>query len=243
MAKIFVVHPDPLFQEAYRKILEREGHWVMTLSKGLEASNRLHTHRPDIILLSMNLTDGKPNETINRLRSISYSRPLPIVLIAKNQQLPSLLDLFSTLGVDGVLSEEDLSPVNVSNTVHSLLERRLLKSTAKRFLRYGHLELDCQSRTARLGNALVSDLPKRLFDLLWFLSKRSKDISDRKMIIGKIWRTQVRDRQVDVMVSRLKSRIPFIAPFIRTIPDKGYTLELPKLLSRTKPKNRLVKSI
>ena len=39
----------------------------------------------------------------------------------------------------------------------------------------------------------------------------------------------IRDREVDVSISRLKTRIPFLAPYIETIPGKGYRFRLPSL--------------
>lgn len=236
MGKILIVHPNPDIIQGLRSVLEKDGNWIVGVATLEEASNRILTHRPDVVLLA---NQAAAKEAIADFRRMSSGNPLPVVLLIHRTELSDILKIFSDSGADGLLSDDDLIATEITNTVHNLLENPPGKKGVKRFLRYGHLELDRETRAARLGAAIVTDLPNKLFELLWLLSKRSiesKDICTRELIIAKLWNKRVRDRQVDVMISRLKTRVPFLANSIETIPGKGYRFALPSLFP-TGPKS------
>jgi len=63
---------------------------------------------------------------------------------------------------------------------------------------------------------------------------RSEDVVKRETLVLKIWKKNVRDREVDVSISRLKQRVPFLAPFIETLPG-GYRISISSFLPTSFP--------
>jgi len=230
MANLLIVHENPTILNDLRTSLEKGGHWVLSTESYNEALDRMISHTPHVTLIGHKSLDGPAPMAIHHLKHIVKNRPVPIVLIGTRSALHGLLPAFGSLGPDGTLHEEDIPSLDIIRTINGLLNKPHIKKSSSRYLHYGSLELDRLTRTARLGNAHVQKIPKRLFDLLWLLSKRSKLISDRQLIISKSWGTRVREREVDVIISRLKARVPFIASFLMTIPDKGYILHPPSLI-------------
>ncbi len=230
MGNLFLIHSDPIVQNDWRTLLENDGHWVLTAATVPFACHRIPSHKPDLILLEASMPPDSTSENIQKLQALLLEDTVPIVLLVRNAEISMFLNAFPAMSSKECLSVENQNPDTLTNIIQPLLGHKQIRRNKKRLLCYGHMELDRQKRSARFGNHVVSGIPKKLFELVWLLSKRSKDVSSRQLIIEKIWHKQVRDREVDVIVSRLKSRLPFIAPFVETTHGKGYRL-LPPTLS------------
>jgi len=230
LALILVLHPDDDLRTAIRSQLEDEGHWTLGASSISYAKERLLSHRPDVALIA---ADGNPETTNRVLESFKKAprrRRLPIILLwdgpSSGTEVPMSPHADALLAIRPLVADELLKSVT------ALLESPPGRSGA-RFLRYGHLELDQDTRTARLGSDVAAGIPEKHFLLLWFLAKRaaeSNELCPREIILSRLWRNKVRDREVDVTVSRLKTRLPFLAAFIESVPRRGYRLVLPTLL-------------
>ena len=235
MGRILICHTDKSVQEKLRDIIEDQGHWTLCESSPLQSEHRINTHHPDVFIVSISALGDSARNSVQTFKSLSRNHSLSIVFLSPPGTMTETTELLSQTKAHGILSDEDFNEEEIHSTIQNLLSNPSTKKIAKRFLSYGHMELDRDSRTVRLGAALVSDLPQKPFDLLWLITKRSPEISRREFLISKLWDTQVRDREVDVLISRLKSKVPFISDFFSTIPGKGYRLSPPTLTKKRPP--------
>lgn len=234
MGRILIAHADPDIRERLRRLLEADGYWVLNVAKVDEVPNRILSHRPDVALIQL---AGGGQSVVDRVRTLPLGQPLPVIgLWIPRDGSTSADDLFLKSGADALLSEDSASAIEVSSLVRTLIVQPPGKKGRRRFLRYGPLELDRDARAVRLGVAIVTDLPPKHFEVLWLLARRateSKDICPRQLLVRHVWKKErVRDREVDVTISRLKNRLPFLADYIETVPGKGYRFVFPALSPR-----------
>jgi len=85
-ATILYIEDDPGSQQLVRRTLEFAGHKVLLASRGIEGMDMVAKHKPDLILMDINLPDLSGREITTRLRSNERYRTIPIVaLTALNQ--------------------------------------------------------------------------------------------------------------------------------------------------------------
>jgi DNA-binding response OmpR family regulator len=168
---------------------------------------------------------------VEAFKKTPRGKEFPVILLWSKAATPDDTDALVFAHADAILSTENLDANEARASVRALLEAPPGR-TGPRFLRFGHLELDRDTNSARIGASVATDIPEKHFSLLWFLAKRaleSKDLCPRDVILSRLWKNKVRDREVDVTISRLKSRLPFLAPFVESVPRKGYRLVSPTL--------------
>ena len=238
MGRILVAHDNAHARQTLRDALEQQGHWVIEAGGFPQLSDRVLSHQPDLIITRLPLV-GELTRLTALLKKVTES--LPVIVLANAPVTDGEKTGNPRLSSNITFSDENFSASDISGAVRNLLERSQAKSVGKGFLRFGHLELNRQRHSVRLGVATKQNIPERFFELIWLLAKRaseSEETCDRRLIIAKLWKKRVRDREVDVTISRLKSRVPFLAPFIESLPGKGYRLALPVLElqpSKSKP--------
>ncbi len=228
MARVLLVSADSLWGSEFRQRLELDGHWILVLPSLDTLEQRALSHRPDMVVIDG--TDEDAAAVANTLRRLPFADGMPV--LPAGGRAPSASPAERARWMDRI--------AEVIRTAHeNPLARR-----ARRFLKVGPLELDRQNRSVRLGISMVSHVPRRSFDLLWLLAKRSttpRPICARRLILSKLWKKRgVRDRQVDVTVSRLRVLVPFLENYIQTVSSGGYRLIPPNPSSRpASPSRRL----
>lgn len=235
MGFVLIQHPDEQTRGRIRELLEADGHWTVTARAGIETQTRILTHAPDVALITPSDGLASTGKWIELLKGMSVAKRLGVALLWSEANAADPAEALALARADALVNVADLSAADVCNAVRSILESPPDRPGARRFLRYGHLELDRDTRSARLGGAFAVDIPEKHFALLWFLARRateSRDLCPRETILSRLWQNKVRDREVDVTISRLKSRLPFLAPYIESVPRKGYRLRLPALVPR-----------
>lgn len=229
MSRILIAHSNPSLLDRFREILEDHNFWILTAADVEMAKKRALSHQPDLIFIEQKLLLNQPSSFIKELRQLSDTRPFPVLLLLPQMDLDQALSTFSVNGADGLLPEEGWLPIEVLDAVQMHLQKFASRKNRKKIFHYGHLEFDSETRSIRMGDSIVPFISKQLFELAWFLAKEAAQGSEvlTRTRICKLWKHRVRDREVDVAISRLKSRLPFMAPFIRTVPGKGYMLSKP----------------
>jgi CheY-like chemotaxis protein len=80
MAKILVVDDEPEIIMLTKKILEKEGHKVVTTRNGLECLELLKGNRPDLILLDIMMPEVNGWEVCRTIKSNHETWDIPIVM-------------------------------------------------------------------------------------------------------------------------------------------------------------------
>ncbi len=97
-------------------ILETEGYKVEFVTSGIEAINKIKSHKPDLLLLDVAMPIMNGVEVARLLRKDKHLQTLPILLITayKNMIAPEL----TNIKVNGVLQK----PVNTDDLVEIIQE-------------------------------------------------------------------------------------------------------------------------
>jgi two-component system OmpR family response regulator len=229
VAKILIAHADGVIREFLRRTLETDGHWVLALSGPHQLPLRLASHRPDLLLVQ-NGRDEDLRSLADQARHPPVGTAIPVaIIVAGENEWPST-ERLSEFGIQAVLDVASLATSKVLAAVHAALHRNLGPRARRKILKFGDLELNRDTRSVRLGASVARGLAERHFNILWFLVQRAietRDVCPRQLLLARIWKTRVRDREVDVTISRLKSRAPFLSAHIETVPGRGYRFLLP----------------
>lgn len=119
MTNILVVEDDKFLADAYRNILELKGFNVELSYNGQEGLNHLDKHQPDLILLDINMPVIDGVEFLERIKTNSKLKKIPVLLITgiiQTEKIGRCLDL----GATGYI-EKAHSPVEVLNKIETIL--------------------------------------------------------------------------------------------------------------------------
>jgi DNA-binding response OmpR family regulator len=102
---IVIADDDVLVRNAYKALLERQGHEVLVAGDGNRALALLETHAVDIVLLDILMPD---KEGIETLLEIKRSFPETVVYVmtgGTTKNGPDFLHIATKFGADGVLKK------------------------------------------------------------------------------------------------------------------------------------------
>lgn len=113
MVKVLVVDDDEAILDAVKLILEEEGFFVQTTSKGEETYRRIAEFKPDIILLDVLMSGYDGREICKNLKENPTTKNIPIVMISAH---PSAKDSTLAIGANDFLAK----PFEVDDLVQKL---------------------------------------------------------------------------------------------------------------------------
>ncbi|MEM1042478.1 MAG: response regulator transcription factor [Bacteroidota bacterium] len=206
--------------------LEREGFDVLTARDGVEALRVAKAERPDLVVLDIMMPRMDGLETCQRLREDATLRLVPILMLtARSEERDEILGLDA--GADDYLTKPT-SPSLLASRVRALLRRseRAEAATTSQ-LRVHDLVIDRDrylvTRDAA-GEAEEFRLPRKEFELLFFLASHPGKVFTREDLLNHVWGPDVYvvDRTVDVHVRKIREKLG--SGTIETVKGIGYKL-------------------
>ncbi len=122
---ILVIDDNEVNLKLAQKILTVSGYEVMAAAWGEQAIEMACTHRPDLILLDIQLPDIDGLEVLRRLRSLPETKDVPIVAMTA-QAMPDEVDRFVAAGCDGYIQK----PISLQ-TFRAEVHRHLTSATGE----------------------------------------------------------------------------------------------------------------
>lgn len=124
MANVLVIEDDTTLNSAYKLILEKEGHTVVTAFNGKEGFTALEKFRPDIILLDllMPVMDG-----LHFLREFKKTDKDTKVVILTNLDQDKQVDEAIDLGAYKYIVKAHSAPQELAALVNHLIKRNIEK--------------------------------------------------------------------------------------------------------------------
>ncbi|WP_422383909.1 response regulator transcription factor [Roseibium album] len=222
LGSVLCVDDDPVVQLMLGDIVRIAGGDYHKADCARTAEDMLGQSRFDLILLDRKLPDS---DGLLLLRTIKQSSDCPvIVLTSMNEDHDKILGL--GLGAEEYVTKP-FSPGELSSRVRSLLVQRLEKQRQTHLdpISLGRLFFQAGTRLLRVDTAEVYLPPAESRLLHAFLLEpgvpQSRDDLTR-YVCGRDWTAG--DRTVDVLVARLRRRIPPGTAKIVTIHRFGYVL-------------------
>jgi DNA-binding response OmpR family regulator len=218
--RILFVERDMTISDLLVPSLERKGYQVSVARTQRQATSRIRTARPDLLVVDIASFGAKGPEIGARLRARLDG--VPTVLLAEEGYSDA-----------GPAAEAIMTPPFTSRKLlHRVkkLSTRLTNREASE-IRVGPLILDLDARVVHKGDESHHLRPKETSLLALFMHNHGKVLS-RQEIIKQVWETDyVGDtRTLSVHVRWLRQKIepdPNHPRFLRTLRGVGYRFEIP----------------
>ena len=218
--RMLIAEDDPALAGFVKKGLEAE-HYAVDVSVDGERTRALASElNYDLLVLDLSLPrlDG-----VQILRHLRTRKPtMPILILSGRNRVEDRVQCLD-LGADDYLAKP-FSFTELSARIRALLRRAHLP--AESVLVVDDLKLDrVERRVERAGRRI--DLTSKEFALLEYLMRHAGRVVTKTMIMEHIWDYSFdpQTNVVDVLVSRLRSKIDKEKNLVHTIRGVGYVLK------------------
>tara|TARA_B110000483_G_scaffold98652_1_gene121028 strand:- start:1768 stop:2466 length:699 start_codon:yes stop_codon:yes gene_type:complete len=217
--KILVVDDDPDIVELLKYNLSSDGYKVKSASNGVQAVSLAKEFIPDLTILDIMMPNMDGVETCRQIRSIPALADKFIIFLTARSEEYSEIAAFE-MGADDYITKP-IKPRALISRINALFRRDIKKNTGSSKINIGNLEIDRTSYTVKLDNKKII-LPKKEFELLFFLAHNPNQVFSRDDLLKNIWGSDVYvlARTVDVHIRKVREKIG--DGFIITIKGVGY---------------------
>ena len=217
--KILVVDDDPDIVELLKYNLSSEGYKVKSSSNGIQAVSLAREFIPDLTILDIMMPNMDGVETCRQIRSIPELANKFIIFLTARSEEYSEIAAFE-MGADDYITKP-IKPRALLSRINALFRREVKKDSGSSKISIGNLEIDRISYTVKLDNKKII-LPKKEFELLFFLAQNPNQVFGRDDLLKNIWGSDVYvlARTVDVHIRKVREKIG--DGFIITIKGVGY---------------------
>ncbi len=215
---MLVVDDEEAIQELLKYNLEKEGYKVKTAGNGVKAIEIAKKFLPDLVLLDIMMPKMDGIETCRLLRNNPKLHNTYIVFLTARSEEYSEVAAFDT-GADDYLTKP-IKPRALISRIAALFRREVKKPDSD-IITIGDLVIDKTRYVIQVGKDEVI-LPKKEFELLYFLAKSPNVVFSREELLQNIWGTDVYvlARTVDVHIRKVREKIG--ENYISTIKGVGY---------------------
>lgn len=213
--KILIIDDDRKLLELLIAFFEKYGYLATAIDDPLVAIGTIEKIKPDIIILDVMMPGMDGFECCRQIRR-NFTLPV-IMLSARGEATDKIVGL--ELGADDYLAKP-FEPRELLARIQAVLRRNSPRATAS------GLALNSRKNSVSLNGDEIG-LTTLEFYILKYLSENRDYIVSREMIFEKIkgMESDSLDRSVDVLISRLRSKLgddPKDPKIIRTVHGRGY---------------------
>jgi two-component system alkaline phosphatase synthesis response regulator PhoP len=221
--KVLVVDDEADILELLKYNLKKEGYQVKAVNNGADAVEIAKTFLPDLVLLDIMMPNQDGVETCRQLREIPDLGNAFIVFLTARSEEYSEVAAFD-IGADDYITKP-IKPRALMSRIAAIFRRGELKSNDGNIITVGKLTIDRSSYTIITEDKKIT-LPKKEFQLLYFLAQNPNKVFSRDDLLQNIWGSDVYvlARTVDVHIRKVREKIG--EGFIRTVKGVGYKFEM-----------------
>lgn len=128
MANILVVEDDKDLNNAYKIILESEGHVIETAFNGQEALKKLETFTPDLILLDLLMPIMGGLEFLQHYDLITRHPDVKVLIFTNMENSPEVTEAYN-LGAHRCIIKSWTAPQNLSRVIQDTLNNKTVPAT------------------------------------------------------------------------------------------------------------------
>jgi two-component system response regulator RegX3 len=224
---VLLVDDEPAVGDVLEQYLRNEAFSVVRAADGPAAIELFERHRPDLVLLDINLPGLPGTEVLRRMRSV---RDVPIILLTgRVDEVDRVVGL--ELGADDYVGKP-FSPREVVARVKSVLRRteRREQPASSNERRVGAIAIDSLAHEVRIDGKSVTLTPTQ-FKILDVLSSHVGQTLTRDQLLERVSADgDVFDRTLDRHIANLRARIepdPGSPRYIVTVFGVGYKMVEP----------------
>lgn len=222
MATILIIEDDKAILEMLSISLKTKKYDTLEASTGYQALSLLGGNNIDLVLLDWMLPDIDGIRLISKIRKLSKSQHLPIMMLtAKSGEDDKVKGL--DMGADDYMTKPVLLK-ELDARVRSLL-RRSQGSDINDDLTIGNIVINSTKHLLTINGHIIS-LGSTEFRLLHFLMKNKERVFDRSQLLDEVWGmfVAIDERTVDVHILRLRKILKAykLDSHIQTVRNMGY---------------------
>jgi two-component system, OmpR family, alkaline phosphatase synthesis response regulator PhoP len=221
--KILIVDDEEAILELLRYNLEKEGYEVRTASDGEEGVSVAKKFHPDLVLLDIMMPKMDGVEACRQMREIPELVNAFIIFLTARTEEYSEIAAFN-VGADDFIPKP-IKPRVLTSRIGAIFRRDSKKNSSTPQIKIGDLVIDRTSYTIKVSNREVN-LPKKEFELLFFLANHPNKVFNREELLQNIWGSDVYvlARTVDVHIRKVREKIG--DDYITTVKGVGYKFNL-----------------
>ena len=221
--KVLVVDDEESILELLKYNLEKQGYDVRTAPDGQVAVDIAKKFHPDLVLLDIMMPKMDGVEACRLLRAMPELANTYIIFLTARAEEYSEVAAFDVGADDYIL--KPIKPRALMSRIGALFRRDSVKKNTSTQIKVGDLLIDRTSYTVKLNGREIS-LPKKEFELLFFLAQNPNKVFSRDDLLQNIWGTDVYvlSRTVDVHIRKVREKIG--EDCIATIKGVGYKFNI-----------------
>lgn len=223
MHKVLVVDDEEPILELLKYNLEKSGFEVKTAIDGMKAVEIARKFIPDLVLLDIMMPKMDGVETCRLLRDIPELQKTFVVFLTARAEEYSEVAAFD-VGADDYITKP-IKPRALMSRIQAMFRRDSKKTSPSSLITIGDLTIDRTSYTIKIENREIN-LPKKEFELLYFLAQNPNKVFSREELLQNIWGSDVYvlARTVDVHIRKVREKIG--EEYITTVKGVGYKFSL-----------------
>lgn len=199
--------------------LKKEGFKVLKAENGEEGISKAKEHKPDLILLDIMMPKMDGLEAVEIMRKDEDLKKTPIIFLTARSDEKTEIDGLNKGGDDYIT--KPISTTKLVSRIKAVLRRFDDSEQTANKLEVHDLQID-KDRYIVLQEGNEFQLPRKEFELLFFLASRKGKVLDRQTLLNKVWgdNIYVVDRTVDVHVRKIREKLG--DHYIETVKGVGY---------------------
>ncbi len=218
--RILIVDDEPDILDMLEYNLQNEGYEVERAIDGDEALRIAKVFKPDLVLLDVMMPKLDGVEACRRLREQpDLKKTYIIFLTARGEEFAELAGFEA--GADDYITKP-IKPRALLSRLRAILRRSVeVTNEESKTLNVGGLQIIKDEYIVYLNGQAIN-LPKKEFELLFFLAEKPGKVFSREILLEKIWGSDVFvvPRTIDVHVRKLREKLG--EQYIQTIKGVGY---------------------
>jgi two-component system alkaline phosphatase synthesis response regulator PhoP len=221
--KVLVVDDEEPILELLKYNLEKSGYEVKTAIDGMKAVDIAKKFLPDLVLLDIMMPKMDGVETCRMIRELPELQKTFVVFLTARSEEYSEVAAFD-VGADDYIMKP-IKPRALMSRISALFRRDSKKASPSSLITIGELTIDRTSYTINVNGREIN-LPKKEFELLYFLAQNPNKVFSREDLLQNIWGSDVYvlARTVDVHIRKVREKIG--DDFITTVKGVGYKFSL-----------------
>jgi len=220
--KILVVDDEPDIVELLEYNLLKEGYDVSTAYNGVEAIEKSKTFVPDLILMDIMMPKMDGIEACRHIKENPKMKNTFIIFLTARAEEYSEIAAFE-VGANDYITKP-IKPRALLSRISAYFKRETKTVSLPETINILNLVIDKAGYTVH-QNGVKLVLPKKEFELLYFLAQQPNIVFNRDELLKNIWGTDVYvvPRTVDVHIRKIREKIG--DDIIKTIKGIGYKVD------------------
>ena len=216
---ILVVDDEQDLLDLIEYNLKKEGYNVLKAENGVQGLEMAKQHVPNLVLLDIMMPKMDGIKVCEKMRANPDLKSIPVIfLTARSDEKTEVEGL--DIGADDFITKP-ISTTKLLSRIKAVLRRYDETEEEVNRLEVHDLQIDKDRYIVTRGNDEFQ-LPRKEFELLYYLASRKGKVRDRQTLLNKVWgeNIYVVDRTVDVHVRKIREKLG--DHYIETVKGVGY---------------------